>query len=341
MARKKKDARVELAVVGDAEERKAKIADAVDKAGKLWGAGALGTLAGEHKIEAEVTGYIPTGSMGLDEALGVKGWPRGRVVEVYGAESSGKTTLCLHAIANEQQMGGICAFVDAEHALDPGYAEALGVNLEELLLSQPDNGEQALNMVETLVRSGDVSLIVVDSVAALVPRAELEGEMGDAHVGLQARLMSQALRKLTAIAHRSNCTIIFINQIRMKIGVKFGSPKTTTGGNALKFYASIRVEVTRIGSKKKGEEAVSNTTKVKVVKNKVAPPFKQTEFDIAFGIGIDWTGELLDRAVAAGLMSKSGAWYKYNDENIGMGKGNASEWLREHPEAVTEIRSKL
>jgi len=341
MARKKKDTRVELAVVGDVDERKAKIADAIDKSKKLWGDGALGTLKGKHKIEAEVPGYIPTGSMGLDEALGVGGWPRGRVIEVYGMESSGKTTLTLHAIANEQQVGGICAFVDAEHALDPDYAEALGVNLEELLLSQPDNGEQALNMVETLVRTGNVSLIVVDSVAALVPRAELEGEMGDHHVGLQARLMSQALRKLTAIAHRSNCTIIFINQVRMKIGVRFGSPKTTTGGNALKFYASVRVEVTRIGSKKKGDEAVSNTTKVKVVKNKVAPPFKTTEFDIAFGIGIDWMSELLDKAVASGLMSKSGAWYKYNDENIGMGKSNASEWLREHPEAVAEIRSKL
>jgi recombination protein RecA len=341
MAGKKKTTKDALKVVSPLQERQAKISEILNRSKMLFGDGAMGTLAGDHALESRVTGVIPTGSMGLDEALGVGGYPRGRVIEIFGMESSGKTTLTLHAIANVQKAGGIAAFIDAEHALDPNYAEALGVSLEELLLSQPDNGEQALNMAEQLVRSGHVDLVVIDSVAALVPQAELEGEMGDHHVGLQARLMSQALRKLTGAANRSDCTVIFINQVRMKIGVRFGSPKTTTGGNALKFYSSVRLEVTRIGSLKKNEEAYANKTKVKVVKNKVSPPFRTCEFDIMFGEGIAWASELLDAAVAAGIMGKAGAWYKYGDENIGMGRQNAMDWLKENPEIVETVRRQL
>jgi recombination protein RecA len=277
----------------------------------------------------------------LDIALGVGGLPRGRVIEIYGPESSGKTTLTLQVIAEMQKQGGQCAFVDAEHALDIQYAQKLGVNLQEILISQPDTGEQALEIVDSLVRSGAVDLIVVDSVAALTPKAELEGEMGDALPGLQARLMSQALRKLTAHIKKTNCMVIFINQIRMKIGVMFGSPETTTGGNALKFYASVRLDIRRTGTIKKGEDAIGNETKVKVVKNKVSPPFKQAEFDILFGEGISRHGEIIDMGVANGIMEKSGAWYAYNGEKIGQGRDNAREFLRENPALSLEIENKV
>ncbi|MEZ5797306.1 MAG: recombinase RecA [Paracoccaceae bacterium] len=282
-----------------------------------------------------------TGSLGLDIALGIGGLPKGRIVEIYGPESSGKTTLTLHVVAEEQKKGGVCAFVDAEHALDPQYAKKLGVNLDELLISQPDTGEQALEIVDTLVRSGAVSLIVVDSVAALTPKAELEGDMGDATVGAQARLMSQAMRKLTASIGRSNCMVIFINQIRMKIGVMFGSPETTTGGNALKFYASVRLDIRRIGAIKDREEVVGNTTRVKVVKNKVAPPFKQVEFDIMYGEGISKTGELVDIGVKAGVVEKSGAWYSYGDERIGQGRENAKAFLKANPAVAMAIEDNI
>ena len=282
-----------------------------------------------------------TGSLGLDIALGIGGLPKGRIVEIYGPESSGKTTLTLHVVAEEQKKGGVCAFVDAEHALDPQYAKKLGVNLDELLISQPDTGEQALEIVDTLVRSGAVSLIVVDSVAALTPKAELEGDMGDATVGAQARLMSQAMRKLTASIGRSNCMVIFINQIRMKIGVMFGSPETTTGGNALKFYASVRLDIRRIGSIKEKDEVVGNATRVKVVKNKVAPPFKQVEFDIMYGEGISKTGELVDIGVKAGVVEKSGSWYSYGDERIGQGRENAKLFLKQNPSVAMEIEEKI
>jgi recombination protein RecA len=284
---------------------------------------------------------ISTGSLGLDLALGIGGLPKGRIVEIYGPESSGKTTLALHVVAEAQKKGGTCAFVDAEHALDPGYARKLGVQLGELLISQPDAGEQALEIADTLVRSGAVDVLVVDSVAALTPRAELEGEMGDSHMGLQARLMSQALRKLTASVSRSNTLIIFINQIRMKIGVVFGNPETTTGGNALKFYASVRLDIRRIGQIKDKDEVVGNQTRVKVVKNKVAPPFKVVEFDIMYGEGISKTGELLDLGVKAGLVEKSGSWYSYNAERIGQGRENAKQFLRAHPDVATEIETKI
>ncbi len=282
-----------------------------------------------------------TGSLGLDIALGIGGIPKGRIVEVYGPESSGKTTLTLHCVAEEQKKGGVCAFVDAEHALDPLYARKLGVDLDELLISQPDTGEQALEITDTLVRSGAVSMVVVDSVAALTPRAELEGDMGDAQVGAQARLMSQAMRKLTGSISRSKCTVIFINQIRMKIGVMFGSPETTTGGNALKFYSSVRLDIRRIGSIKDRDEVVGNTTRVKVVKNKVAPPFKQVEFDIMYGEGISKTGELLDLGVKAGVVEKSGSWFSYGDERIGQGRENAKTFLKEHPEIALKIEDKI
>ncbi len=284
---------------------------------------------------------VSTGSLGLDIALGIGGLPKGRIVEIYGPESSGKTTLTLHVVAEEQKKGGVCAFVDAEHALDPQYAKKLGVNLDELLISQPDTGEQALEIVDTLVRSGAVSLIVVDSVAALTPKAELEGDMGDATVGAQARLMSQAMRKLTASIGRSNCMVIFINQIRMKIGVMFGSPETTTGGNALKFYASVRLDIRRIGAIKDREEVVGNTTRVKVVKNKVAPPFKQVEFDIMYGEGISKTGELVDIGVKAGVVEKSGAWYSFGDERIGQGRENAKAFLKANPSVAMQIEDKI
>ena len=287
------------------------------------------------------TEAVSTGSLGLDIALGIGGLPRGRVVEIYGPESSGKTTLALHVVAEAQKRGGTCAFVDAEHALDPVYARKLGVNVEELLISQPDAGEQALEIADTLVRSGAVDVLVVDSVAALVPRAELEGEMGDSHMGLQARLMSQALRKLTASVARSNCMIIFINQIRMKIGVMFGNPETTTGGNALKFYASVRLDIRRIGAIKDRDEVVGNQTRVKVVKNKLAPPFKSVEFDIMYGEGISKTGELLDLGQRAGIVEKSGSWYSYGSERIGQGRENAKLYLREHPEMATAIETSV
>ncbi len=282
-----------------------------------------------------------TGSLGLDIALGIGGLPKGRIIEIYGPESSGKTTLTLHAVAEEQKKGGVCAFVDAEHALDPQYAKKLGVNLDELLISQPDTGEQALEIVDTLVRSGAVSMVVIDSVAALVPKAEIEGDMGDMQMGSQARLMSQAMRKLTASIGRSNCMVIFINQIRMKIGVMFGSPETTTGGNALKFYASVRLDIRRIGSIKDREEVVGNTTRVKVVKNKVAPPFKQVEFDIMYGEGISKMGELVDIGVKAGVVEKSGAWYSFKDERIGQGRENAKAFLKQNPSIALEIEDKI
>jgi len=296
----------------------------------------LGTAGAVMEIEA-----TSTGSLGLDIALGIGGLPKGRIIEVYGPESSGKTTLTLHVVAEEQKKGGVCAFVDAEHALDPQYAKKLGVNLDELLISQPDTGEQALEIVDTLVRSGAVSLVVIDSVAALTPKAELEGDMGDMQMGSQARLMSQAMRKLTASIGRSNCMVIFINQIRMKIGVMFGSPETTTGGNALKFYSSVRLDIRRIGSIKDRDEVVGNTTRVKVVKNKVAPPFKQVEFDIMYGEGISKTGELVDLGVKAGVVEKSGAWYSYGDERIGQGRENAKQFLKDNPDVALAIEDKI
>ncbi len=306
---------------------------------RQFGKGSIMKLgAGTPLQEIEATS---TGSLGLDIALGIGGLPKGRIVEIYGPESSGKTTLTLHCVAEEQKKGGVCAFVDAEHALDPHYAKKLGVDLDELLISQPDTGEQALEITDTLVRSGAVSMVVVDSVAALTPKAELEGDMGDATVGAQARLMSQAMRKLTASISRSNCMVIFINQIRMKIGVMFGSPETTTGGNALKFYSSVRLDIRRIGAIKDRDEVVGNQTRVKVVKNKVAPPFKQVEFDIMYGEGISKTGELLDLGVKAGVVEKSGAWFSYGDERIGQGRENAKGFLKEHAAIALEIEDKI
>ncbi|MEM6760887.1 MAG: recombinase RecA [Pseudomonadota bacterium] len=282
-----------------------------------------------------------TGSLGLDIALGIGGLPMGRIVEIYGPESSGKTTLTLHCVAEQQKQGGVCAFVDAEHALDPQYAKKLGVNLDELLISQPDTGEQALEITDTLVRSGAVNMVIVDSVAALTPKSELEGDMGDSSVGVQARLMSQAMRKLTGSISRSNCMVIFINQIRMKIGVMFGSPETTTGGNALKFYSSVRLDIRRIGALKDRDEVVGNATRVKVVKNKVAPPFKQVEFDIMYGEGISKMGELLDLGVKAGVVEKSGAWFSYGDERIGQGRENAKTFLKENSRIAIDIEDKI
>ena len=306
---------------------------------KQFGKGTIMRLgAGEVIDDIQV---VSTGSLGLDVALGVGGLPRGRVIEIYGPESSGKTTLTLQVVAEMQKLGGVCAFVDAEHALDIQYAQALGVNLQEMLISQPDTGEQALEIVDSLVRSAAVDLIVIDSVAALTPKAELEGDMGDSLPGLQARLMSQALRKLTATIKKANCTVIFINQIRMKIGVMFGSPETTTGGNALKFYASVRLDIRRVGNIKKGEDVIGSETKVKVVKNKVAPPFKTAEFDILYGQGISREGEIIDLAVTANIVDKSGAWYAYQGEKIGQGRDNAREFLRENPVLAHEIENKV
>jgi recombination protein RecA len=306
---------------------------------RQFGKGSIMKLgANSPAMDIEATS---TGSLGLDIALGIGGLPQGRIIEIYGPESSGKTTLTLHVVAEAQKKGGVCAFVDAEHALDPQYAKKLGVNLDELLISQPDTGEQALEIVDTLVRSGAVSLIVVDSVAALTPKAELEGDMGDMQMGSQARLMSQAMRKLTASIGRSNCMVIFINQIRMKIGVMFGSPETTTGGNALKFYASVRLDIRRIGSIKEKDDVVGNTTRVKVVKNKVAPPFKQVEFDIMYGEGISKTGELVDIGVKAGIVEKSGSWYSFKDERIGQGRENAKLFLKSNPGVAAEIEDKI
>jgi recombination protein RecA len=306
---------------------------------KQFGKGSIMRLGDGEAVEAIEA--VSTGSLGLDIALGIGGLPRGRVVEIYGPESSGKTTLTLQVIAEMQKTGGTCAFIDAEHALDTGYAQKLGVNLQELLISQPDTGEQALEIVDALVRSGSIDLVVIDSVAALTPKAELEGEMGDSLPGLQARLMSQALRKLTASIKKTNTMVIFINQIRMKIGVMFGNPETTTGGNALKFYASVRLDIRRTGSIKKGEEVIGSETKVKVVKNKVSPPFKTAEFDILYGEGISREGEIIDMAVNARILDKSGAWYAYNGEKIGQGKDNAREFLRENPELAVEIENKV
>jgi recombination protein RecA len=306
---------------------------------RAFGKGSIMRLGKNQKaVEIET---IPTGSLGLDIALGVGGLPRGRVVEIYGPESSGKTTLTLHVIAEAQKKGGVCAFVDAEHALDPVYAKKLGVNLEDLLISQPDTGEQALEITDTLVRSGAVDVLVIDSVAALTPRAEIEGEMGDSQPGLQARLMSQALRKLTASISRSNTMVIFINQIRMKIGVMYGSPETTTGGNALKFYASVRLDIRRIGSIKERDEVVGNQTRVKVVKNKVAPPFKQVEFDIMYGEGVSRSGELIDLGVKAGVVEKSGAWFSYDSTRLGQGRENSKAFLRQNPDMANRIEAAI
>jgi recombination protein RecA len=306
---------------------------------RQFGKGSIMKMGGDNPVrDIEATS---TGSLGLDIALGIGGLPKGRIIEIYGPESSGKTTLTLHCIAEEQKKGGVCAFVDAEHAFDPGYAKKLGVNLDELLISQPDTGEQALEIVDTLVRSGAVSMVVVDSVAALTPKSELEGDMGDSNVGVQARLMSQAMRKLTGSISRSNCMVIFINQIRMKIGVMFGSPETTTGGNALKFYSSVRLDIRRIGAIKDRDEVVGNATRVKVVKNKVAPPFKQVEFDIMYGEGISKMGELLDLGVKAGVVDKSGAWFSYGDERIGQGRENAKQFLRDNPAMAISIEDKI
>jgi recombination protein RecA len=296
----------------------------------------MGARAGDEQIEV-----IPSGSLGLDLALGIGGLPRGRVMEIYGPESSGKTTLALHAIAEAQKRGGTCAFIDAEHALDPTYARKLGVDVDNLLISQPDAGEQALEICDTLVRSGAIDVVVIDSVAALVPRAELEGEMGDSHMGLHARLMSQALRKLTGSVSRSNTMLIFLNQIRMKIGVMFGNPETTTGGQALKFYASLRLEIRRIGQIKDREQVVGNQTRVKVVKNKLAPPFRQVEFDIMYGEGISKVGELIDLGVKANVVEKSGAWFSYDSQRIGQGRENAKQFLRDHPDVAAKIETKV
>ncbi len=296
----------------------------------------LGAEGAVQEIEAS-----STGSLGLDIALGIGGLPMGRIIEIYGPESSGKTTLTLHCVAEQQKRGGICAFVDAEHALDPQYARKLGVDIDELLISQPDTGEQALEITDTLVRSGAVNMVIVDSVAALTPKSELEGDMGDSSVGVQARLMSQAMRKLTGSISRSNCMVIFINQIRMKIGVMFGSPETTTGGNALKFYSSVRLDIRRIGTVKDRDEVIGNATRVKIVKNKVAPPFKQVEFDIIYGEGISKMGELLDLGVIAGVVNKSGAWFSYGDERIGQGRENAKQFLRDNPQIALDIEDKV
>ncbi|HEU4704457.1 MAG TPA: recombinase RecA [Sphingomicrobium sp.] len=305
---------------------------------RAFGKGSAMKLGSREKIEIDT---VSTGSLGLDIALGVGGFPRGRVVEIYGPESSGKTTLALHAIAEAQKVGGSAAFVDAEHALDPAYAKKLGVDIDELIVSQPDTGEQALEIVDTLVRSNAIDVLVIDSVAALVPRAEIEGEMGDSHVGLQARLMSQALRKLTGSISRSRCTVIFINQVRMKIGVMYGNPETTTGGNALKFYASVRLDIRRTGQIKDRDEIVGNATRVKVVKNKVAPPFKQVEFDIMYGEGISKIGEILDLGVKAGLVEKSGSWFSYDSVRIGQGRENAKQYLKDNPEVCDRLEAAI
>ena len=306
---------------------------------KAFGKGSIMRL-GQDNAHVDIEG-IPTGSLGLDMALGIGGLPRGRIIEIYGPESSGKTTLALSVIAQAQKSGGTCAFIDAEHALDPSYAKKIGVDIENLLISQPDAGEQALEITDTLVRSGAIDVLVVDSVAALVPKAELEGEMGDSHMGLQARLMSQALRKLTSTIARSNTLVIFINQIRMKIGVMFGNPETTTGGNALKFYASVRIDIRSIGKIKDKEDVIGSQTRVKIVKNKVAPPFKVIDFDIMYGEGISKTGEIIDLGVKANVIEKSGAWFAYNGDKLGQGRENAKTFLREHPEVALEIENKI
>ena len=326
--------------VGDGIDprRKAALDSALEQVEKSFGKGSAMRLGDKPEQNVEV---IPTGSLALDLALGSGGLPKGRIVEIYGPESAGKTTLALHVVANAQKNGGVAAFIDAEHALDPVYARHLGVDTDSLIVSQPDNGEQALEITETMVRSGAVDIVIVDSVAALVPKAEIEGDMGDSHVGLQARLMSQALRKLTAVISKSNCVVIFINQLREKVGVMFGNPETTTGGRALKFYASVRMDVRRVETLKQGGEMVGNHTRVKVVKNKVAPPFKQAEFDIMFGTGISREGDILDLAAECSIVNKSGAWYAYEGDKIGQGRENAKLFLREHPEIRDEIEKKV
>ena len=321
------------------DNRKKALAAALGQIEKQFGKGSVMRL-GDNPMSRDVD-VVSTGSIGLDVALGIGGVPKGRVVEIYGPESSGKTTLTLQVIAEAQKIGGTAAFVDAEHALDPTYAEKLGVNVDELLVSQPDTGEQALEITDMLVRSGAVDVVVIDSVAALTPKAEIEGEMGDSHMGLQARLMSQALRKLTANIKRSNTMVVFINQIRMKIGVMFGSPETTTGGNALKFYSSVRLDIRRIGAIKKGDEIIGNQTRVKVVKNKVSPPFKMAEFEILYGFGISREGEIIDLGVQHGLIDKAGSWYSYGEDRIGQGKENVREFLKTHPETAVEIEQKI
>lgn len=321
------------------EQKKKALSAALGQIEKQFGKGSvmrMGDAGARNDIEA-----ISTGSLGLDIALGIGGLPKGRVVEIYGPESSGKTTLTLHVIAEAQKAGGTCAFVDAEHALDPAYAEKLGVNTDDLLVSQPDTGEQALEITDMLVRSAAVDVVVVDSVAALTPKAEIEGDMGDSHMGLQARLMSQALRKLTSNIKRSNTLVIFINQLRMKIGVMFGNPETTTGGNALKFYASVRLDIRRIGAIKKGDEILGNETRVKVVKNKVSPPFKQTQFDILYGEGISREGEIIDMGVKLDIVDKAGAWYSYNGDRIGQGKDNVRNFLKENPDMAADIDARI
>ncbi|MBO0335122.1 recombinase RecA [Sneathiella sp. CAU 1612] len=319
-------------------DKKKALEAALSQIDRAFGKGSVMRLGQQEALDVAA---IPTGSLGLDIGLGIGGLPKGRVIEIYGPESSGKTTLALHVVAEAQKQGGTCAFIDVEHALDPVYARKLGVNIDELLISQPDTGEQSLEITDTLVRSGAIDVLVVDSVAALVPQAELEGEMGDTHVGLQARLMSQALRKLTGSISRSNCMVIFINQIRMKIGVMFGSPETTSGGNALKFYASVRLDIRRIGQIKAKDEIVGNQTRVKVVKNKVAPPFKVIEFDIMYGEGISKTGEILDLGVKAEIVEKSGSWYSYDSQRIGQGREQAKAFLKENPEIAKDIEQKI
>jgi recombination protein RecA len=319
------------------KEKLKAVASALAAIEKQFGKGAIMSLGGE----AEEIAVIPTGSVGLDLALGVGGLPRGRVIEIFGSESSGKTTMSLHAIAQAQKAGGVCAFIDAEHALDVTYARKLGVRVEDLLVSQPDHGEQALEIADKLVGTGAVDLIVIDSVAALVPKAEIEGDMGDSHMGLQARLMSQALRKLTAATSRNNTCVIFINQLRQKIGIVYGNPETTTGGNALKFYASVRLDIRKIGTVKNGEQVMGNKTRVKVVKNKVAPPFRECEFEIVYGAGVSATAEIVDLASEAGLLEKSGAYYSWNGERIAQGRDKACQYLAEHPDLAAELRDKL
>lgn len=329
---------LDFEVKGKMDKQKA-LESALQQIERQFGKGSIMKLGSDNPVmDIESTS---TGSLGLDIALGIGGLPKGRIVEIYGPESSGKTTLTLHVVAEEQKKGGVCAFIDAEHALDPTYAKKLGVNLDDLLISQPDTGEQALEIVDTLVRSGAVGLIVVDSVAALVPKSEIEGDMGDMQMGSQARLMSQAMRKLTGSIGKSNCMVIFINQIRMKIGVMFGSPETTTGGNALKFYASVRLDIRRTGAIKDRDEVVGNATRVKVVKNKVSPPFKEVEFDIMYGEGISKVGELVDLGVKAGVVEKSGSWYSFKDERIGQGRENAKTFLKTNPKVATEIEDKI
>jgi recombination protein RecA len=323
---------------GGKMDKKQALEHALQQIDKNFGKGSIMRLGANDKVDIEA---IPTGSLGLDIALGIGGLPKGRIIEIYGPESSGKTTLALHVVAEAQKRGGICAFVDAEHAIDPGYAKKLGVKIEDLLISQPDTGEQALEIADTLVRSGAIDVLVVDSVAALTPKAELDGEMGEVTMGAQARLMSQALRKLTGSISRTKCMVIFINQIRMKIGIMFGNPETTTGGNALKFYASVRLDIRRIGQIKEREETVGNQTRVKVVKNKVAPPFKQVEFDIMYGEGVSKVGELIDLGVKAGIVEKSGAWMSYNGDRIGQGRENAKTYLKENPKIAAEIENAI